>query len=74
VQQAFLDFAHEKRQFVSSQRFDSLLIKFIDVADRVRILVSRAARHRFEIGVPRGRRRITDPAAAIDAVVEDVND
>src|SRR6267142_5542366 len=37
VQQTFFDFADEKCQLISGQRFDPLLVKFLCGANRVRI-------------------------------------
>ena len=74
VQQAFVDFADKECQLILRQRVEPLFFEFFDVAYRVRVRNPSAARHRRQIRFAGSRRGVTDPAAAVDTVVEDVND
>ncbi len=73
VHQALFDFADEESQLISLNASIPFL-EFFDVTDRVRVFDPRALRHRRQIRVAGSRGRITDAAAAVNAVVENIDD
>ena len=73
MHQTLFDFADEERQLISPQSFDSVFFEVFDVANRVRVGDSRAARYRCQIRVAGSGRGIAYAAAAVNAVVENID-
>ena len=74
MQQTFLDLADKEAQLVFAQGFNPRLFEILELADGPRVGDPRSLRHGGKIRVARRRRRVADATAAVNAVVENIND
>src|SRR5918994_1959914 len=71
---AFFDLANEKPKLVSIEATQAIALEMVQLSKRHRMLDSRTLRHRFQVRISRGRRGIANSAAAVDAIVKDINE
>src|SRR5262245_52855537 len=72
VHETLFDLANEKSQFALLQRSEPTFFECFDIPNRERFLDPGGMRHCLQIRIAARRRRIADPATAINAVVEDI--
>ena len=73
MQETFFDLADEKAKLVSFKSRQPIFLEMLYFFDRHCVLNPGSLRHRCQIRIAGSRRRIADATAAINAVIEHVD-